>query len=179
MDVKTLCLGVLTLGPATGYDIRKHFEEGPFSHFQDAAFASIYPALRKLAEEGLIVGTEEPQDSRPDRRVYRLTAAGRQALYAALLKPPGPDKVRSDFLFVTFFGDRLPAGVLDRMIEERMAALRRQIAHLEGCEKNDMEAGRRFTLGFGLAVYRAELAYLEVHGHELVGAAMLRDDVAE
>ncbi len=32
MDVKTLCLGVLCHGDATGYDIKKHFETA-FSHF--------------------------------------------------------------------------------------------------------------------------------------------------
>ena len=29
MDAKTLCLGVLTLGEATGYEIKKAVEEGP------------------------------------------------------------------------------------------------------------------------------------------------------
>src|SRR3546814_8991519 len=33
MDAKTLCLGVLSRGAASGYEIKKAFEEGPFSHF--------------------------------------------------------------------------------------------------------------------------------------------------
>ena len=40
MDVKTLCLGVLTLGDASGYEIRKQFEEGPFAHFFGASYGS-------------------------------------------------------------------------------------------------------------------------------------------
>ena len=33
MDAKTLCLGVLLRGEASGYEIKKAFEEGPFSQF--------------------------------------------------------------------------------------------------------------------------------------------------
>ncbi len=53
MDVKTLCLAVLFQGEATGYEIKKAFEEGPFAHFQRASFGSIYPALSKLLVEEL------------------------------------------------------------------------------------------------------------------------------
>jgi len=38
MDVKTLCLGVLNRGEASGYEIKKQCEEGPFSHFYAAGF---------------------------------------------------------------------------------------------------------------------------------------------
>ena len=30
MDVKTLCLGILNRGDATGYEIKKACEDGPF-----------------------------------------------------------------------------------------------------------------------------------------------------
>ena len=43
MDVKTLCLGVLSAqGEATGYEIRKVLkEEGAFSHFVDAGYQPV------------------------------------------------------------------------------------------------------------------------------------------
>ena len=44
MDVKTVCLGMLTDGPASGYDLKKQFES-TFSHFFAAGYGSIYPAL--------------------------------------------------------------------------------------------------------------------------------------
>ncbi len=161
MDVKTLCLGVLAMRPATGYEIRKGLEEGLFSHFQDAAFGSIYPALKALAAEGLVVGAEEAQEARPDRRVYRLTEAGRNALLAALLKPPGPDKVRSDFMFVMVFAHLLPPERLDALLQERARWLREHIALLDCGGDQPIEPGRVFARGYGLAVYRAELEYVE------------------
>ena len=59
MDVKTLCLGVLSRGDASGYEIKKQCEEGPFAHFYAAGFGSIYPALNALWSEGLISVREE------------------------------------------------------------------------------------------------------------------------
>jgi len=54
MDVKTLCLGVLSRGTASGYEIKKQCEEGPFAHFYAAGFGSIYPALNALLNNRLI-----------------------------------------------------------------------------------------------------------------------------
>jgi hypothetical protein len=53
MDVKTLCLGVLTEGNKSGYEIKRCFEEA-FSHFFVAGFGSIYPALAELSRAGLV-----------------------------------------------------------------------------------------------------------------------------
>ncbi len=75
MDVKTVCLGLLTFGEASGYDLKKHFDAA-FEHFFSTGYGSIYPALASLAEEGLADCTAVPQAGRPDRKVYRITAAG-------------------------------------------------------------------------------------------------------
>ena len=53
MDVKTVCLGMLTDGDATGYDLKKHFDSS-FGHFYSAGYGSIYPALASLADHGLV-----------------------------------------------------------------------------------------------------------------------------
>jgi DNA-binding PadR family transcriptional regulator len=37
MNVRTLCLGILSTGEASGYEIKKDIEEGLFSHFIDAS----------------------------------------------------------------------------------------------------------------------------------------------
>lgn len=171
MDVKTLCLGVLALRPATGYDIRKWFENGSFSHFQDAAFGSIYPALKALAADGLVTVTEEPGGSRPDRKLYTITESGRRAFRMALERPPAADRVRSDLTFILFFGHLLPPDRLDDLIDGRIAWLRQAIAHMDSCTDPPPVTGPRFVLGYGLAIYRAALAYLEQNRHLLTGTA--------
>src|ERR1043166_3201232 len=79
MDVRTICLGILTRGDATGYEIKKLFEDDDYQHFVEASFGSIYPALSRLTEEGLVSVREEAQEKRPDRKVYSITPAGRAA----------------------------------------------------------------------------------------------------
>ena len=77
MDVRTICLGILTRGPATGYEIKKLFEDDGYQHFVEASFGSIYPALNRLTEEGLVSVREDAQEKRPDRKVYSITTAAR------------------------------------------------------------------------------------------------------
>lgn len=177
MDVKTLCLGILSRGDATGYEIRKQCEEGPFSHFYVASFGSIYPALNSLCDEGLASVREVNEDGRPARKIYTITLNGRLALTTALANPPAPDKLRSDFLFMTFFGHLLPVKQIDKVIEDRISALRREITEMMACREDIQPGGPAFTLGYGLAVYQAAADYLDAHRHELVGAA-LRNEVA-
>ena len=66
MNVRSLCLGILSTGEASGYEIKKDIEEGMFSHFIDASFGSIYPALTQLAGEGLVTVREQEQTGKPD-----------------------------------------------------------------------------------------------------------------
>lgn len=168
MDTKTLCLGVLARGDASGYEIKKTFEEGPFSHIHEASFGAIYPALTRLDAEGLVTCREMAQDKRPDKKVYSITETGRQAFYEALLAPPARDRRRSDFLFILFFGQLLPAERLARLIDQRIADYRACLAQMESCDLSDRPAGETFVHGLGAAVYRAAADYLEANRDRLL-----------
>ncbi len=181
MNVKTLCLGVLSAqGEATGYEIRKMLkEEGAFSHFVDAGYGSIYPALSKLSDDGLVSCKAQEQANRPDKKVYQITAAGRMALLDALLKRPTPDKFRSAFLFTLFFGDQLPARHVDQLIEERISWYREALERIGECDCSQLSSGASFVQGFGAAVYRAALDYLEANKHVLIAESLRSEkDVA-
>src|SRR5689334_13005282 len=117
MDVRTICLGILTRGDATGYEIRKTFEEGGLQHFVEASFGSIYPALGRLTEEGLVSVRAEPQEKRPDRKVYSITPEGRSELLATLMRPLAEDRHRSPFMFAMLFSDLLPGSRVQSLID--------------------------------------------------------------
>lgn len=168
MDVKTLCLGVLSRGDASGYEIKKACEEGPFSHFQDASFGSIYPALAKLSAESFVDCHQMSQEKRPDKKVYSITESGRAALFDALVIPPSPDKVNSDFYFMTFFAQLIPAEFLRAVLERRVAWYEGVIARMQDCELAVRPPGERFTHGLGLAHYRAEVSYLKENMDQLL-----------
>ncbi len=108
MDVRTICLGILTRGDATGYEIKKTFEDDGYQHFVEASFGSIYPALNRLTEEGLVSVRSEIQEKRPDRKVYSITPAGRAVFLGSLMKPLPEDRHRSPFVFAMLFSHLLP-----------------------------------------------------------------------
>lgn len=172
MDIRTLCLGMLTMGDASGYEIKKIFE-GPLRHFFDASYGSIYPALGKLTEDGLVTCTEHVQDKRPDKKVYRIAPRGRMAFMDELAHPPGRDRFRSEFVAILLFADLLPAGHLSRLIDQRISDYRGHIAELEQCAPSAKTAGGKFVNGMGLAVYRAALEYLEENRHHVESEALL------
>lgn len=72
-------LGILSRGPASGYDIRKQIREG-VGHFWNESYGQIYPILKSLHEEGLATRQTESQSGKPDRIVYALTDKGRRQL---------------------------------------------------------------------------------------------------
>ena len=162
MDTRALCLGVLSHGPASGYEIKKAFEEGPFSHIHVTSFGAIYPALNTLLQDALVEVEEFAQDKRPDKKVYSLTAKGREALSRSLMQEPAPDKVRSDFLFILFYAQFLPAERLAELIDRRIGWYRESLRRMEECAAGDAQpAGASFVRGLGQAVYEAAADYLE------------------
>lgn len=181
MDVRTVCLGVLTLGDASGYEIRKMFEDGPFQYFTDAGFGSIYPALKKLHGEGHVTVRDEAQDSRPDKKVYTITPAGRNAFTAAIGELPGADKFRSDFLLAMFFEHFLPPDMIAEAVDQRIAWYRTKLGHMQSCDRAGWGAGPVFVNLFGQAVYGAAAAFLEENRDGLVQAAgdRLKSQAAE
>jgi PadR family transcriptional regulator AphA len=167
MDVRTICLGILTRGDATGYEIKKLFEEDGYQHFIEASFGSIYPALNRLTEEGLVSVREEAQLKRPDRKVYSITPTGRTTFLAALMKPLPEDRHRSPFVFAMLFSHMLPPERTRAMLDEYIRQSRAKLGQIAGHENESAAPGERFVMGLGRAIYVAMLDFLEAHRTEL------------
>lgn len=177
MDAKTLCLGILFRGDATGYEIRKECMEGPFASFQTTGYGSIYPALTALEQAGHATCRAEVQNGRPDKKVYSITSAGRFALLEAIMSEPGPDKIRSDFVFAAFFGEMLPASQLDSLFDSRMTWLEQQLDEMARREPPTDQPGAKFAWGLGRAIFVAQMEYLRDHRHELLAASLNAEGV--
>ncbi len=180
MDARTACLAVLARRTASGYEIKKAFEDGPYSHIQDVGFGSIYPALKKLQAEQLITVVPQEGEQRLGKRIFAITDTGRMAFMDRLGASMAPDKVRSDFLFRLLFADLLSAADLEVLIDQRVAHLRAAVAQAEECRAGaDKPPGERFVNGFGIAIYNSMIDYLEENKFAVVGAALLADEAAE
>ncbi len=172
MDVRTICLGILTRGDATGYEIKKLFEDDGYQHFVEASFGSIYPALNRLTEEGLVSVREEAQEKRPDRKVYSITPAGRAAFIGALMKPLPEDRHRSPFVFAMLFSDLLPQSRVRTMIDAYVKECEQKLAHLHQKKTEALLPGERFATGLGHTIYTAMLEFLREHRTVLDGQTL-------
>ncbi len=178
MDVRTLCLGVLTMGDASGYEIKKKLEE-EFSLFYDASFGSIYPALNRLQKENLVDCTHEAQSKRPDKKVYSLTPDGRLALVRELSEKPAPDRIRSEFLVSVLFAELLPAGHVSSIIDDRIAFYEAHVERFKSALQSRPDGTGKFVAGYGAAIYETAMEYLRSHRHLIEAEALLaqvRDD---
>jgi len=161
MDVRTICLGILTRGDATGYEITKLFDVDGYQHFVEASFGSIYPALNRLTDEGYVSVREESQEKRPDRKVYSIMPAGRSAFIASLLEPLPEDRHRSPFVFTMLFSDLLPESRVAAMIDQYAVQAEAKLAQLNESNDRPKTAGEEFANGFGRAIYEAVLDFLK------------------
>lgn len=181
MDVKTLCLGALTFGEASGYDIKKFFE-CTFSHFFVAGYGSIYPALSTLAEQGLVTCRTETQDGKPDRKLYALTREGREAFLQDLAEAPPNHKVRSEFLVQMFFAHLLPRERLEDLFEKRLESVERNLEYIESFLREHeggacpAEPGALFCAGFGRAVLSAGREFILHHRAEVIESGIGTSD---
>jgi len=163
MDVKTVCLGMLTGGEASGYDLKKSFESS-IGHCFSAGYGSIYPALASLAECGCVSCEEIPQDGKPDRKVYRITDKGWEHLLAELDNPAPTHKLRSEFLATMAFAHLMTPKQVQTVLDSRVMDVDQNLQIIDEFENgfdDDAPIGVRFTLGFGRAMLHAMKTYVE------------------
>jgi len=171
MNVRTLCLAILYFGDSTGYEIKKLSMEGKYSHFVDASFGSIYPALARLQSEAMVTCREETQPGKPPRKVYSITEKGRSAFVDALFEPPAPDVFRSEFLLIAMCAEILPPPVVQRAIDTRIEQLRAEIDHLNQVAGEARHEGTHWAASYGLKCLETSLDHLQSHRDKLIALA--------
>lgn len=116
-------LGFLRNQPLHGYEIYRRLSEAPeLKAVWRMKQSRLYAILSRLEVEGLIQSTHEPQDNRPPRKVFHLTAAGESAFRRWLIEPVRlPREMRLDFMLKLFFaledGQRVAAELIRRQLE--------------------------------------------------------------
>jgi PadR family transcriptional regulator AphA len=103
-------LGLLSLRPMSGYDIRQMVARS-IGHFWSESYGQIYPGLKRLAAAGLIEKKTERNKGKPDRNLYSLTAEGREHLREWLKIPVLGEGARNELLLKLFFGAHISPSV--------------------------------------------------------------------
>jgi DNA-binding PadR family transcriptional regulator len=96
-------LGLLCQSPQSGYDLRKIFETTAMGNYSGSPGA-IYPALRRLEQQGLVEGEVDTTRAMRPKKVFRPTKAGRETLSEWLVREIEREDVehRTDELMLRF-----------------------------------------------------------------------------
>ena len=148
-------LGMLTLKPMSGYDIRATIAES-IAFFWTESYGQIYPTLKRLAREKLVTRRTEKAGSR-ERHVYAITAEGRDVLAAWIARPAQPRPPRNELLFKLFFARQVPPAEAAAQVTRFRAEQEKSIARYqlveqelyEGHSKNPDLAYWLITLRYG------------------------------
>src|SRR5277367_2222518 len=157
MDVKFPILGFLMEAEATGYDLKQRFQD-PVGFFYRVSDGSIYPALKKLAGDGLVKLRTERRGRRA-RKVYAITPRGRAYFMRMLREPAQPLFVFDESQVKIYFAEHEPEIALEHMErsrrddEERTAILAEMVAAMR---RSGASPVRRFVIELGCEIVSAK-----------------------
>ncbi|MGE5370453.1 MAG: PadR family transcriptional regulator [Solirubrobacterales bacterium] len=98
MSLRYMLLGMLLEGPLHGYQMKSSAHAKVFSDF-GINDGQLYPALKKMEQEGVIEKTIEQNEKGPNRHVYAITDSGREDFLVWLAADTGEERsFRYDFL---------------------------------------------------------------------------------
>ncbi|MGK2932072.1 MAG: PadR family transcriptional regulator [Solirubrobacterales bacterium] len=147
MALKHAILAALQDGDATGYELSKRFDVS-VANFWPATPQQIYRELDRLASDGMLDARLVEQSSRPNKRMFKVTAAGRDELSEFIRASARPTAIRDDLLVKVVALDESNADDVEVAINERLERTEAKLELYEG-------------LRSGLLGDRSEAEYLD------------------
>ena len=132
-------LGFLMAGPRHGYELHQEFSD-QLGQVWRLGRSKLYAQLKQLEGSGWVEVRTESQPTRPPRKVYHLTPAGREAFLDWLHQPtPNLRRIRIELLTRVYFFEHLSLPGLDQLIADQRHLLQARIHTLnrKGAETDD------------------------------------------
>ena len=123
-------LGLLSREELSGYDLKRWMER-PLGYFWTARHSQIYPELARLEEDGFVTHRVVEQSGKPDKKVYRITAEGLEALKEWVVQPPVSRSVRDELTLKAYSVWLADKGQVARLFREEGVRREEQLAHYE------------------------------------------------
>lgn len=79
----------------SGYELARRFDKS-IGYFWNASHQQIYRVLKRMDEAGWVDGETVGQDGRPDKKVYRVSDAGRAELRRWIAEPTEAGNLRNE-----------------------------------------------------------------------------------
>ncbi len=171
MSMTYTILGVLMDAPTHGYSIKKYLVDH-LSEGLDVNDGQLYPTLARLERSGWITKEVVEQRRSPNKHLYRLTDAGREAFFTWLgsTEPEDPTR-RLDFFWrstllqkCNFFGHLEPAAVQAQVLEKLDQASRceeKLKCVFEDLERREPDDYRSMIVDYGIRYQRMRREWLQ------------------
>lgn len=120
MSLTYAILSALVSAPSSGYDLAKRFNpsvEGSVGFFWNASFQQIYRELNRLEEQAWLEAETVQQGNRPEKRVYCVTALGKQQLCEWITGSEEMAPIKDDLLIKLYAGHLVPQRVIMAKLE--------------------------------------------------------------
>ncbi len=167
-------LGVIgKYGPVTPYAVRQHFAVSPTSRFSASA-GSIYPALQRLEERGLVSSRADARGEQA-RRLYELSKEGLAQLRGWFDAPADSDleaphdPLRTRLYFIGLLPKKQQQAFFEAVQEKMKEKLRKDERYVSSYGDTGPERLSRLAAEGGLFVMRARLRWLRKVRDELLG----------
>ena len=150
-------LGLLSLGPMTGYQMRALMQDST-ANFWRESYGRIYPALKRMQRAGLVERERQTPDRSRGQKVYKITTTGQKRLRSWLGVPAQPLPNRNELLLKLFFGNRAAPGAMAKQVlawqQNYVVDLKRYELQLADLEKTHAKHPAlpfwRMTLRYGM-----------------------------
>jgi DNA-binding PadR family transcriptional regulator len=154
---------------ASGYDLARRFDAS-IGHFWKASHQQIYKVLGRMETDEWVTSQLVLQDGRPDKKVYAITAQGREELAAWTAKPSPVEPLRSEFavkIRALQFGDA--DAIVKDVHVRRQSHVERLAYYLESAAKfypnpatlSQAEMGGWLTLRGGILGEQTSIAWCD------------------
>lgn len=119
MSLRHGLLGLLRHGETTGYDLNHYFQTS-LAFFWSAQTSQIYRELTALEKDGMIQSRLVYQESRPNKKLYSITAQGEEELDHWLSQSTTKNAMdmRSPFLMQLFLSDLRHAPTVRKLLTD-------------------------------------------------------------
>jgi PadR family transcriptional regulator, regulatory protein AphA len=169
-------LGLLEDRPMHGYEMFQQFESGTLRQIVHLEMSQMYAYLKKLERLEYIEAQVEPQGAKPPRRIFHITAAGRDLFHHWLTQPvEKPRDIRLLFLIKLYFMQHIMPEQSPYLVDRQIIACVKFLEHLASLHPTAAEAGDmaffdHVVLRSRIYQTRALLEWLRELQQELAGA---------
>jgi len=143
MSLPYAILGLLTYSPMNGYLLGKIFNQ-TLNNVWVASLSQIYRELDGLEKKGYVESSIQPQDDRPDKRVFTVTESGKTAFRQWLTNPSETFLAprRDEFTLRLFFGGKMSKDELTGLFRQFVAERENLERMMDGISRSLPEINR-------------------------------------